>query len=410
MKREQLTAVLEIGTSMTTLALGEIVSPSDVRMIAVAQTPSAGSVSKSRIADISNVAYTIGAVMREIESKSEWQVGSANLIVSGSHVAARRFATESAVEGGVVSAEKIEEVVEDARRAAQSDSARVCLHIEESSWRVDDMADVANPEGMSGEKLALDVLYIDADAARIADARKAANSARLAIDDCICAGVAASSGVSSKADRLAGTLFIDLGAGTTNWTFWHDDAVVAFGSIGVGSQHVTNDISHAFSCAQNCAENLKRQASAILLPERRQGRLEMPASYTPNEVKTISRLSLDTVVNARLRELFGIIRADLESKEVFHLLRGGVVLTGGGAAQENIELLAENVFGCGARIGEIVPEIDISACKTSLPPNPATLATVAGAFLQIAQNSEPEGMDDANTIWSRLSGLFTRSN
>lgn len=410
MKNENdLRAVLEIGTETTCLALGEIEEGGKVRVVALARVPSAGSVAKSRITDIANVSHAIRAAVKEIDDKTAWQVGTASLVVSGAHVRENAFTASDDIEGGSVSEEKMEEVSAEAERAAENFQDRECLHIEERSWRVDDLRGVRNPAGMSGEKLFLDVLAVDADRDRINDARKAADAAKLSIDELLPAGIAAAYAVASPADASAGTLFIDIGAGTTNWTLLKDDGVAAFASLGVGSAYVTQDIARAFSCTKNAAGKLKLEASATLLSERRDGRLELPYSLAGHETKTISRLSLDLVVNARLRELLAIIRSDLEEKNLFHLLRGGVVLTGGGAAQLNMRSLAAQVFGCEARIGEISPKVDFSACADSIPPSAATLATIAGAFILLAQNS---GADDEtgapDTIWGRFCGLFKR--
>ena len=74
---------------------------------------------------------------------------------------------------------------------------------------------------------------------------------------------------------------------------------------------------------------MKRSASAIFSPERT-GRVEIPASLMSAEGATISMRALDTVVNARMGELFSVVREELDAAGVLHRPTGGVVLTGGG--------------------------------------------------------------------------------
>jgi cell division protein FtsA len=52
-----------------------------------------------------------------------------------------------------------------------------------------------------------------------------------------------------------GVVLIDLGGGTTNYIAYSNDVVAAVGSVGVGGDHVTNDIALAFNIPLNRAES-----------------------------------------------------------------------------------------------------------------------------------------------------------
>jgi cell division protein FtsA len=109
--------------------------------------------------------------------------------------------------------------------------------------------------------------------------------------------------------------------------------------------------------------------------------------------------ALDTVVNARMNELFAIIRSDLDASGALHRINGGVVLTGGGARTANINTLARSVFGGAARTGVLIPDI------TGLENDefPARYATIAGALLMELKNSEDRSLFDPITnLWKKF--------
>ncbi len=110
--------------------------------------------------------------------------------------------------------------------------------------------------------------------------------------------------------------------------------------------------------------------------------------------RTISRMALNTVVNARLMELFTVIRETLEDQDILHRLHAGVVLTGGGAAMRDIATLAEQRIGTNVRIGRPLHVDGLEDVK-----DPASFATIAGILLYASRNYEEKSI---------LDGLFGR--
>ena len=110
--------------------------------------------------------------------------------------------------------------------------------------------------------------------------------------------------------------------------------------------------------------------------------------------RTISRRALDTVVNARLMELFTVIRETLEDQDILHRLHSGIVLTGGGARLREIDTLAEQILGASVRIGR---PLHIDGLENE--DFPAAYATIAGALLYAYRNYEEK---------SAFGGLFER--
>ena len=163
-----------------------------------------------------------------------------------------------------------------------------------------------------------------------------------------------------------------------------DGYLVSSGVIGVGGDHVTNDIAHAFQTNQSQAEALKiGEASAMISQETGDAaRVKIQSSSPLLDFRTISRHSLDTVVNARLRELFSVIRDTLESQDLLHRMHSGVILTGGGAAMRNIDALVQRELGMNVRTGR---PLGIDGLEDE--PHPEAFASICGA-LQYAHHAD----------------------
>lgn len=379
-------AAIEIGTTRTALAIAESLGPGRISVVAHGDIPSSG-VRKSQITDIGKASVSVASVLKRLETENGYSIGRAALAVSGPQVRVESFVSQWPVDK-TVTENDITAIYNKSCDTGLEDD-RTLLDISELGYGLDGLDGIASPKGMSGRLLKLRTLVVHGAKARIEDARSAASSAKLEISDSYFAGRCAAEATLSPEDKAAGTLLIDLGGGSTSYAAFTEGRMVHAGAIGVGGDHVTNDIRRAFSLSLSQAEAVKRSASAMFT-QGRTGRVEVPSSLVSAEHSSISMRALDTVVNARIGELFSVLREEIDSAGVLHRLTGGIVLTGGGARLQNITALAHGIFGGMVRIGSLVPEIE----GLENDDFPAQHATITGALLLEQRNSEEQSFFD----------------
>ena len=384
-------AALEIGTTRTVLAIGEAAVGDKLKVTCHAEIPSTG-VRKSQILDINQATQSIRSVLREIEKKqlavgNSITIGNAFLVVSGQHVKADSFTGTAQIARGKVTAEDMNEVGHNTR-AMGLPKDRELLDFVDRAYGVDDIGGISDPKGMSGRVLKLDAIQIHADANRINNARTAANEAHLEIREPLFAATCVGDAVLSDLEKRNGALVLDIGGGSTGFAAYSDGYLAYTGVIGVGGDHITNDIAHAFQTTQAQAEELKiRDASAMIGTNSGEPRVKIPGSSPLMESRTISRRALDTVVNARLRELFGILREKLEEADLLHRLHAGAFITGGGAAMRGIDALIQRELCMPVRTG-----VPINVDGLSDERHPEAFASVAGALLYAHRNYEEKSL------------------
>ncbi len=384
-------AALEIGTTRTVLAIAEAETGGRLKVVSHAGIPSSG-IRKSQIVDIHHVTQSIRSVLRaneknQLAAGNSVTIGNAFLVVSGQHIKADPFQGSVQVSGAKVGSEDIAEVVRSSRKMALPRD-RELLDIVDQAYGLDALGGIHAPKGMSGRILKLDTLQIHADANRINDARTAANEAHLEIREPLFAATCAADAALSEPERRNGVLVLDVGGGSTGFAAYSDGFLVHAGVVGVGGDHVTNDIAHAFQTTQAQAEELKiGDASAVIGASGGEPRVKVPGSSPLMESRTVSRRALDTVVNARLKELFFIIRERLEELDLLHRLHAGVVLTGGGAAMRGLDALVQRELGMPVRTG-----LPIHVDGLSEERNPEAFAAVAGALLYAHRNYEEKSL------------------
>jgi cell division protein FtsA len=389
-------AALEIGTTRTVLAIGEVDANGRLRITSHAEIPSTG-VRKSQILDINQATQSIRSVLQKTEALQEASgdritLGNAFLVVSGQSIRSDTFSASTQIEGNKVGPNEIDAVQGLTRELFKLPRDRELLDVIDQDFVVDRMSGVTSPRGLSGRVLSLNTLQIHADHNRIQDARTAADAARLEIRDPLYAVTCAADAVLEDPERKNGVLVLDLGGGSTGYAVYADGYAVSTGVFGVGGDHVTNDIALAFQTTNNQAERLKcEEASArVTADEDAAPRVRVErGDNTLMDNRTISRRALNTVVNARLLELFAMIRETLEEQDLLHRLHRGVVLTGGGARMRDIEPLAEQAFGTTVRLGKPIYVDGLE--DADFPP---AYAAVAGALLYAHRNYPDKSLFD----------------
>ena len=389
-------AALEIGTTRTVLAIGETENGGRLKVTCHAEIPSTG-VRKSQILDINQATQSIRSVLQKIEKQqsevgAKVTIGNAFLAVSGQHIKAEAAVGSAPVEGSRVGDDDLNAVLASARSMVLP-KERELLDIVDQDYVLDNRGGISAPKGMSGSVLKLNTLQIHADRNRIQDARTAAEAVHLEIREPLFAVTCAADAVLEEHEKKNGVLVLDLGGGSTGYAFYADGYTVSTGVIGVGGDHITNDIAHAFQTTNAQAEGLKiHESSAVIRPiegESARVRVER-GENTLMDTRTISRRALDTVVNARLLELFTVIREMLEDQDILHRLHSGVVLVGGGAYLRDIDALAAQTLGTNVRIGR---PVNVDGFESE--EFPAAYATVAGALLYASHNYEEKSFVDS---------------
>ncbi len=387
-------AALEIGTTRTVLAVGESEASGRLKVTCHAEIPSTG-VRKSQILDIPQATQSIRSCLHEIERKqaasgAKITIGNAFLVVSGQHVKADPYTSQVQVENARVSDDAINAILRETH-TAKLPNDRELLDIVDQDYVVDGLGGITSPKGMSGRMLGLNTLQIHADRNRIQNARTAADAAKLEIREPLFATTCAADAVLEDYERKNGVLVIDIGGGSTGYAAYCDGYAVTAGVIGVGGDHVTNDIAHAFQTTNAQAEGMKlREASAMVSSASETSRVRVElGDNTLMDNRTVSRRALNTVVNVRMMVLFTVIRETLEDQEILHRMHAGVVLTGGGARLRDVDTLAAQTLCANVRIGRPLHVDGLDGVDF-----PASFAAITGALLYAHRNYEDRSILD----------------
>ncbi len=344
-------AALEIGTSKVIAMVGEMREDGTVMITGVGEHQSSG-VRKGEIVDFENIVVCAQAALEEAERISNVVLGDIYLSVSGGHIRGTISSGSIPVlaPDGVVSEDDVDEVSDIARAINLSDDREV-IHTMHRHFSVDDQERVLRPEGMVGTKLSLDMLVLHGVRSLLQNTSRVVEQMQVEVHDMVFSGLCSALSVLTAEQKKSGVVVIDLGGGTTDYMAYADGVVACGGALGVGGDHITNDIASAFNIPMGRAEKLKKEVgSATVLSVLEPARISLSAEVGFPE-RTINVRSMHTVINARMNETFSMVKKRLDDAHVLSMVGAGIVLTGGGAHLKGVTELAETVFGVPCFIG-----------------------------------------------------------
>jgi cell division protein FtsA len=254
-----------------------------------------------------------------------------------------------------ISSEDLERV----QKAAESinlGSNRVILHNVTQEYIVDGVGDIADPSGLSGNRLEVESLIIDIFTPHLKNLARVVELAGGEVAGVIFSPLAASKGALSQTQKDLGVVLIDIGAGTTGLSVYEDNKLNKTAIFPVGSGNISNDIAVGFKIPVSVAESLKIHFGYALAKEIGQKETVDLKEVQADAKTSISRRFLAEIIESRLEEIFNLIFKELKSIGKTSL-PGGIVLTGGGVKIPGLTDLAKQELRLSAQIGSINPEV-----------------------------------------------------
>lgn len=354
---------LEIGTSKVCAVVGDLSPEGVLNIVGLGQAKSRG-VRKGEITDAPLAEEDVRQAIVEAEQMADVEIRSAYLGVTGAHV--RGFNNRGV--HPVVSADReiseadVQDVIKNAKTINLPAQNHV-IHAIRQHFLVDGQDGIANPVGMLGSRVEVDVHVVHGNLNRLQNAIRAVKGLQLEVDDIVFTGLASSLALLTNEQKELGSLVIDIGGGTTEYVVYANGIIKHTGVLAVGGDHISNDLAYGLKVPLSRAEQLKIEHGSAFLDDEAKGQTITIANELGMPLKVISLENLRRIMSIRLQELFELIVQDLEQAGAMNYLRAGVFLCGGGARIPQVAKLAEKALGMPVSLGKTN---SISGLKSAL--------------------------------------------
>ncbi|HEX6768134.1 MAG TPA: cell division protein FtsA, partial [Candidatus Binatia bacterium] len=300
-----------------------------------------------------NIESTVSSIKRAVEEAALMagcEIHTVFAGISGGHVKSFNSHGIVAVKNKEVAQRDLDRVI-DAAKAVAIPMDREVLHVLPQDYIIDEQDGIKEPLGMSGVRLEAKVHVVTGAATSVQNIVKCCNRSGLNVAEIVLSPLAAAEAVLTEEERELGVRVLDMGGGTTEITLFRDGTVKHTAVLGIGGNHVTNDIAAGLRTPFNDAERIKQRygfAKASMAMD--EERVEVP-SIAGKEAGTVSRQILCEIIEPRMDEIFELVQKEIAKSGFDGSLASGIVATGGSMLLPGAVEMAERAFGLPVRLG-----------------------------------------------------------
>ncbi|GHA15854.1 cell division protein FtsA [Devosia pacifica] len=360
--RTTLVAVLDIGSTKICCVIARLVPRPEgkalrgrthqAEVIGFGYGPSAG-VKSGVISDSDKAENAIRSVVGMAERAAGLTVESVIVNISAGRLGSETFSAAVSLGGQEVEKADIQRVLR-AVNARSVRNERSIVHALPIGYSLDGQRGIADPRGMVGEKLGIDVSVISAETLAMRNLELVLHRCHLQIEAIIATPYA--SGLSTLVDDEAqlGVACIDFGGATTTVSVFNEGHLVFADAIAIGGHHLTMDIARQLSVSIADAERLKTLHGSVLpgqSDEREMISIQPVGARHDEAPAQIPRAVLTRFMRPRIEEILTAIRDRMQATGMMDVCGRRFVMTGGASEMTGLPEVARRVLARNVRNG-----------------------------------------------------------
>ncbi len=346
---------LDVGTAAIKVVVAE--NNKGVPIIKAAFKEASLGIQRGGIFDLTEASQSIGRAIQEVKKISRRAVQ--NLYVSIGTPQAKIQASKGIVAVSRADNEIYRDDIDRVIRASQAVNLgqnRMIIHTVTRDFMVDGIGDIMDPLGLSGNRLEVNSLIVDAFTPHVKNLIKVIELSGGEIGGLVFTPLATSRSVLSKVQKDLGTVVIDIGEGTTGFSIYEENQLVGLNKFPVGAGNISKDLAVGLKIPIAAAENLKLNYGYALSKEVGSKETIELKKFHPEAQGVTSRRFVAEIIEARLSEIFEFVNNELKILGKAGKLVGGVVLVGGGSKLPGITELARQELKLFSQIGLVNKE------------------------------------------------------
>lgn len=344
---------LDIGTSTVRCVVGMMGNADNPipSIIGHGTAPNAG-MRRGAVVHIDDVVEAVAQSIAEAERLSGVHITSATVNVNGAHVSgmnSRGVIAISAANREITPDDRFR--VEDAATIVQLPPNREIIQVFAKNYRLDGQDNIKDPVGMHGVRLEVDTHIVTAATPNMRSLDIVLEKANIIPTHHTVSSLAAAEAVLDRRQKEAGTLLLDIGAGTTNMVVIEDGEVQHVAVIPIGGIHVTNDLAIGLKTDLEIAEVVKLEHAGLT----QKSKVSRVSVTVDDQQHSFEVDEINMIVEARVEELLEYVEKELRKIGRSRKLPGGVVLVGGSSKLPGLAEFVREKLQLPARIGSLQP-------------------------------------------------------
>ncbi len=340
---------IDIGSTKICAIIAEISDSNEVTIQGHGITKSQG-IKKGAITNIELASKSIKKAINDAKRIAGSNITAATVSISNAYAKSLNSTGIVNIPHKDISIKEINRVMQTALYNANVPNEYEVVHVLPYNFRVDDQDFIEDPFGMNASRMEVDVNIIMTQKSNLSNLKKAVRSAGVEINGIVLSGYASAIATMDEDEKELGVAVIDLGGQTSNLVVHTGNSIRYNDFLGVGSNHITNDLSMALHTPLQIAENVKVRHGNLV--ESSNEVIELPIIGDEENRNGVSLEVVHSVIFSRVEEALLILAKSLEKSALKEQIGAGIILTGGMTKLKGMRELAQAIFsGMPVRVG-----------------------------------------------------------
>ncbi len=335
MKRTVL--AIDIGSTKVCALIAEIDDDNSAQIIGAGIAKAQG-LRKGSITNIELASKSIKSALNDAKRVAGTELRSAIVTISGAYTKSLNSSGIVNIPNKEITLNEIQRVMHTSLYNANIPNEFEVLHALPYNFKVDDQDFIEDPLGMNAARLEVETHIITTQKSNLNNLRKAVKAAGVEVEGVVLSGYASAIAVLNADEKELGAAVVDMGGNTSNIVIHSGHAIRYNDFLGVGSNHITNDLSMALHTPLHTADNVKINYGSLYAPSN--DLIELPVIGDESSSHEVSLEVVHNVIYARVEETLMIIAQSIEKSGLKEHMGAGVVLTGGFTKIEGLRELA----------------------------------------------------------------------
>ena len=333
---------IDIGSTKICAIIAQIDDNNHISITGAGTTKAQG-LKKGSITNIELASKSIKTAVADAKRVSGSTIKSAVVSISGAYTKSLNSNGIVNIQSKEISLKEIERVMQTSLYNANIPNEFDVLHALPYNFKVDDQDFIEDPLGMNASRLEVETHIITTQKSNLNNLRKAVNGAGIEVENIVLNSYASAIATLNEDEKELGVAVIDMGGNTSSVIIHAGNSIRYNEFLGVGSNHVTSDLSMALHTPLNVADNVKLSYGSLLTPSN--DLIELPIIGDEETTHEVSLEVVHNVIFARVEETLMILAQFIENSRLKDQIGAGIVLTGGFSKMEGIRDLAVATFG-----------------------------------------------------------------
>ena len=333
---------IDIGSTKICAIIAEIDNNHTISITGAGTTKAQG-LKKGSITNIELASRSIKTAVEDAKRVSGSNINTAIVSISGAYTKSLNSNGIVNIQSKEISLDEIKRVMHTSLYNANIPNEYEVLHALPFNFKVDDQDYIEDPLGMNASRLEVETHIITTQKSNLNNLKKAVRGAGVEVENVVLNSYASAIATLNEDERELGAAVIDMGGNTSNIAIHSGNSIRYNEFLGVGSNHVTSDLSMALHTPLNIADKVKLTYGSLLTPSN--DLIELPIIGDENSTHEVSLEVVHNVIFARVEETLMILAQFIENSGLKEQIGAGIVLTGGFSKMDGIRDLAIATFG-----------------------------------------------------------------